>query len=214
MATVAKVWRCAFQSSTGGVLLVNTWHVVTRPTLLTTGDPSAAQVRDVLNTALTTKYKALMPSTISVDLLDVREEVDPATGDIPEEALLTIGAAGTRAVGTYAEPLGLSNLVSFKTNAAIRSGHGRMWIPVIDKDVLTTSGTFTTTGALALAITAFFDELKTNHPISFGGSGWDCEQVVYSRTRRARGDEFFYFDVTAYVRRMTPHWLRSRMTAP
>lgn len=211
---MAAVWRVTYESSSAGVLFVNTHHVVSRPVGLSTGAPSADQVRDALNTALTTKYRALLPSTFSVDVLDVREEVDPASGDIPEQSSMAIGLAGTRAVGTYETPLGLSQVVSFRTNAAVRSGHGRMWIPVVDKDVLSTSGQLITTGALATATTAFFDELKSTHTITDGGNSWDCKQVVYSRTRRARGDEFFYFDVTAYIRRLTPHWLRSRQSAP
>lgn len=209
-----KVWRCSYQSSMSQVLIVNTFHVVTRRAVALSDDVTAAAVRDALHTALTTKYRALMPNTVSVDLLDVREEVDPAGSAIPEEATQTIGLLGTRAVGTFGEPIGLSQVVSFKTNAAVRSGHGRMWLPVIDKDTLTTTGVFTTTGAFATAITAFFDELKSNHGITIALDSWIASQVVYSRTRRARGDANFYFDVTAYVRRMTPHWLRSRQTAP
>jgi hypothetical protein len=196
------------------VLFVNTFHVVSRRAVALSDDVTADAVRDALNTALTTKYRALMPTTFSVDLFDVREEVDPAGGAIPSESSLTIAAAGTRAVGTFGEPLGLSQVVSFKTNAAIRSGHGRMWIPIVDKDVLNTSGQLITTGALATATTAFFDELKSNHGVTIVADSWTLSQVVYSRTRRARGDANYYFDVTAYIRRLTPHWLRSRMTAP
>lgn len=212
---MATVWRCSYESTRLGVTFVNTFHVVGRPTL-PADDPSADTVRDVLNTALTTKYRAVLSNDTTLQTLTVREELDPSSHDIPRESVLTIGALGTRAVANTNMPPSMTLLATIRTNAAVRSGHGRLFLPPpIEQGALTANGIWLTTNGYWIASNTFMAELINDHTFTvLGVPAGSIDPVVYSRTRRLRGDSNYYFDVTAYVLRTIPHWLRSRATAP
>lgn len=212
---MARAWRCSYESTRLGVTLVNTFHVVGRPTL-PADDPSASTIRDVLHTALTTKYRAVASTDTTVNTLTVREELDPASTGIPEEAVQTIGLAGTRTVADTNLPPSMTLLATIRTNAAVRSGHGRVFLlPPVEQAALTGSALWRTTNAYWINSVTFMAELIQDHTFTvLGVPAGSIDPVVYSRTRRERGDANYYFDVTAYVLRPNPHWLRSRATAP
>lgn len=214
---MAKVFRCAYNSDQAtGVRYVNTFHVVARPGF-DGSEASSAAVRDALHTALTTKYRAVLPTDVTVQSLVVREELAPTDSGVPDEASQTIGLAGTLALSGDRLPIPLCALATFYTNAAVRSGHGRMFLPNPGQaaNLQSTSLWDTGTAWFGTALPAFLNELKANHSAAIAGhSDATCSQVIYSRTRRGRGDAAYYFDVVSYVVRQQAHWLRSRMTAP
>jgi hypothetical protein len=212
---MATVWRCNYDSIRGGVGIVNTFHVVARPDS-GSDDPSADTVRDVLDAALTTKYRALLTADATVLDLTVREELAPGSSDIPRESVKTIGAAGTRTVTDTNLPNSITQLVTIRTNAAVRSGHGRLFLPPpVNSNALTATGIWRATDAYWINATTFMTELNLNHNWTvLGLPVGHLSTIVYSRTRRARGDSAYYFDMTGYVQRTAPHWLRSRSTAP
>lgn len=211
---MAQVYRCSYESTRRGVKIVNTFHVVARQVGGETGPSSADSVRDALHAALTTKYRALLDAVATVDDLLVREELDPSSGGIPAQSLQSIGLAGTRALATAELPPSACIVATFVTNAAVRSGRGRMWYSILDKDNIGATGLVVQAGVCWTNLAAYLDELKTIHHVTGTLGGWDLAQVIYSRTRRARGDANYWFDVTGYVRRPTVHWLESRATAP
>lgn len=213
---MASIWRCSYEvDHSTGVRFVNTFHVVVHDSSLVLGGGSAAQVRDVLHSALTTKYRAILPTNCTVQALVVREELAPGSTAVPEEASQTIGAAGTLSTSGDMLPPPTCILATFYTNAAVRSGHGRMFLPGCGPAAnLTSAGTWDTTTTLWTALAAFLDELKTNHGAGIFGTDFTAHQVIYSRTRRAAGASSYWFDVQSYVRRQQPHWLRSRLSAP
>lgn len=213
---MALQWRCSYSSTyPGGVQVVNTFHVVARPDGGVTTDASASTVRDTLHSALTTKYRACTPSFATVDSLLVRQEVDPTSGDIPPESLQTIGLAGTRTASNNDTPLSMGLLAKLATNAAVRSGHGRMFLPpACDHLALAGGRNWDSTNVYWINSKAFLDELVQSHHAGVVLLGWNLDPIVYSRTRRARGDAAYYFDITGHVMRPAPHWLRSRATAP
>src|SRR5689334_3775947 len=157
---MAQVYRCAYESTCQGVQIVNTFHVVADQASGETGPSSADSVRDALHAALTTKYRAILGSDTTVGSLVVREELDPGSLDVPAMSVQTIGLAGTGGIGPPRAPLSLTQVVAFKTDAAVRGALGRMFIPVADANTLTSSGQFTNSGAWVTAVNAFFDELK------------------------------------------------------
>jgi hypothetical protein len=212
---MATVWRCAYESVRGGALIVNTFHQVWRDDVGGTSPASADQVRDALDTALTTKYKAIMPSDATVQGLAIVEEVDPAGTAVPQSSYKSINAAGSRTPTSLNLSPAVCILVSIKTNAAVRSGHGRMWMPpALGHDTIQAPNTWTTSNAYYTAVTAFMNELNSNHTISVGLTNGHLATVIYSRTRRERGDSNYYFDMTGYAIRSDQRFLRSRLTAP
>jgi hypothetical protein len=212
---MATVWRCSYESTRAGVTVVNTFHEVARPDS-GSDDPSADTVRDVLHAALTTKYRAVLPTDAIVQSLTVREELAPSDTGIPRESVQTIGLAGTRTISDTNLPMSMSLLATIRTNAAVRSGHGRLFLPLpTQQSTLTAAGIWRAADGYWIASGAFMTELNLNHNWTvLGLPVGHLSTVVYSRTRRARGDAAYYFDMTAYVLRTAPHWLRSRSTAP
>ena len=157
----------------------------------------------------------MLPTNVTVQSLVVREELAPGSTAVPEEASQTIGLAGTLSTSGDMLPPAMCILASFYTNAAVRSGHGRMFIPGCGPSAnLASTGLWDTSTALWTAVAAFLDELKTNHGAGLFGTDFTAHQVVYSRTRRAAGASAYWFDVSSYTRRAAPHWLRSRLTSP
>lgn len=100
-----------------------------------------------------------------------------------------------------------------KTSAAIRSGHGGMFIPPgLSSTFLTGDGlNWSTSGDYWVNAGALGDTLLDGHDWDnlIGGTGHES-YVIYSRTRRAAGATTFAFDVTAVIRNPVPTWLRSR----
>lgn len=213
---MASIWRCSYVSHhSSGVQFVNVFHVVNHDTSLIGHDATADDVRDALHTALTTKYRAILPTTVTVDTLVVREELAPGSTSVPSESSQTIGAAGTLTTSGDQLPVPVCNLVTLYSNAAVRSGHGRLFLPgCVGAGNLDTNGNWDMATAYQTAVTAFMDELKATHT----HSGWTSDQlmhlVVYSRTRRAAALANYWFDVVSYTKRTQPHWLRSRLSAP
>lgn len=215
---MARLWRWAYNSDhNSGVRIVNTGYVVTTEDFGGGGDGSAAQVRDALHGALTTKYRAMLAADFTVQSLVIREQLKPGDTDVPEEAAQTIASAGTSTGTGDRLPLGCCMLVSIYTNAAIRSGHGRRFVyPGGYASALTSAGIWDPSGGgIWAAVAAFEDEAKLTHSVDTGfGTTATAHPVVYSRTRHGLNLDPWYFDITSYTRRPQPHWLRSRMTAP
>lgn len=214
---MSKQWRCSYTSvSSEGIEIVNTFHVVDQPTPASSGDASADQVRDTLDAALTTKYRAILGTSDLLQTLTVRQEVDPGSGDVPEESVKSIGLNGTR-TGVTTKDLsgGLCMLVAVNSNAAVRGGKGRMWMPPAwTSSVVTAGGIWASSSLYWVNVKAFMDEMLVTHNTGGSVNTYDINWIVYSRTRRARGDANYWFDVSGYTMRPAQHFLRTRTTAP
>lgn len=213
---MAQVYRCSWNSDTDtGVRIVNVFHVVSRPQGIENNAESAAAVRDALIAALKTKYKATLQTDCILQSLVVREELAPDDTSVPDEASATIAEAGTQVPSGDRLPWGCCLLATLYTNAAVRSGHGRQFLsPGISASALTASKTWDTASTAWTNAGTYLAELIAGHSTGTEPTGHDLSCVIYSRTRRARGDAQYYFDVVSYTRRQQPHWLRSRMSAP
>jgi hypothetical protein len=211
-----RIWRCSYDTTNyTGVTIVNTFHVKSVPDLLATSDESAAGVRDALNTALTTKYKAMVASFDTVNALTVREELAPGSSAIPGEAVATIGAVGTRSASDQYLSPGLCALATLDSSAAIRGGKGRMFMPPAYYSAAAASnGTWLSSNSYWTTMVTFLTELLSTHHSGTTDLGHNLVPVLYSRTRRARGETNYAFDLTGYRLRTKQHFLRSRTTAP
>lgn len=208
---MAKVWRCAYKTTWfGGVAVVNTFHVQTDLSLGET-EPSAAAIRDDLNDALKTKYKALIWNAATLDSFTVTEELVPGSTDIPESASVAIGEAGTVALSSSNFPQEGCALLQLRTASASRSSRGRMFLPPFMNEGYVQRDSWVAGGQLA-AINTFADELIATHDVSEDGGAThvNVNTVVYSRTRRGRTLDPYTFLITSYARDPRVHWLRSR----
>jgi hypothetical protein len=200
-----------------GVRMANSFHVMSREKSPYQGVSTAAQVRDELHGKLTTKFKAVIPATITVDALVVREELAPSDNSVPDEAAQTIGAVGTLGVSGDLLPVPTCALLTIYTNAAVRSGHGRMFLPACyTASTLNNVGNFDTGAApFATTLPTLITALLAGFEPNVNGVVTNAASLgVYSRTRRAASLSEWFFDATNIVVRTAPHWLRSRTTAP
>lgn len=209
-----NVWRVAFEStSSDGVQIVNTFHVAGRGGVLVE-KPSADQVRDAMDSAFTTKYRNLLSDNVTFQTITVTEEVDPNGSAVPDQSVKSIALPGNRAIANTKLAGGLCIVAKLATNAAVRSGHGRLFLPPAYADgEVATGGNWYALGQYWSQAKTFLDELMESHDWDLLSDG-HLDPVVYSRTRRQRGDDNWFFDISAYIMRSKQHFLRSRMSAP
>jgi len=141
----------------------------------------------------------------------VVEEVSPTSDDIPEqseEALALVGTLG--APGSDLVPPAMSVWHKFTTATPSRSSRGGTHVPPYQSaSALGTTGEWATSGtpwtaqlALAAAILDAMEDV-------FQTTG-DVNPVIYSRTRRARGQSPFVFALTGVSPSSKVRWVRRR----
>ncbi len=212
---MATIYRCAFQAVLGGAEIINSFHIKKDPDALTT-DVSADDVAGFVSTWLATAWKAVVPEEATVQTLTVREELAPGDSSVPDEGSRSYGTAGTLATGDTVLPRPMCMWVAAHTNAAVRSGHGGMFLPpALASNYLDAGGVIKSTNDYWNAAATLIGDLLAGHDYTIvPSSAGHLSYVIYSRTRRARGDAEYYFDVTSMTRHPEWHWLRSRSTAP
>lgn len=213
---MATVYRIALEA-TGwrGVKIVNTFHVKASDSAPLNPDPSADSTRDMALSAYRDKWKAILTTLDTFDGISVVEEVANPGHDIPQASFGTVGAAGTRTASDQFLSSGLCILAKISTNAAIRSGHGRMWLPpALTSSAAAGTGTWAS-GNVYWTLTQTFLNAVTATQTPGGIFGTQTfEPVVYSRVRRARGEANYYFGITGYTMHTDQRFLRSRVTIP
>lgn len=210
---VSRVARVSFHWSGLGQNGVTTTHWVLQPAH--PADIVQADLDTVLTSLgdnLKTPFKNMLATDFTLnEITAVTEEALPSA--IPVTSAYPVNLSGTRSHTDDRLPLGLSALVALKTNAAVRGGTGRFWAPPpIGSIALGGGHTWDHTQAYWLNVKAFCDALMRG---ATAGDWWALtstrmELIVYSRTRRLRGDVNYYFGVSSYAIRDEPHWLRSR----
>lgn len=213
---MASLFRCALHSQhSSGVDIVNTWHVRTDDGALGLFDASAADVADALTDVLVTPYRACMTAAYTLLSLSATEVLPPGSTDVPDTSGNTIALAGTQTTTGDQLPVPTCLLATIYSSAAIRSGHGRIYLPGgVAASSLNASGRWDPASGTWTAAGTFLTALIAGH----GWTAWlgseTIKAVVYSRTRHAANLSPYYFDASTYTRRDAPHWLRSRATAP
>jgi hypothetical protein len=130
--------------------------------------------------------------------------------DTPSVGESAVGVAGTLGAGTGLLPRECCMVVTLRTAVATRSGRGRMFLPspLYSSNLASQDAWATGTGGWYSAVGTFMDKLMAGVDVTHSTFGHHLSLRVHSR-RHATS-----YDVTSYVRRLQPHWLRSRMTSP
>lgn len=196
---------------------LTTAHVQTDVPIAGT-EPGAAAVLSIVADHFSTtghdmvNFRSGMYSSARLDRIRAREETDPNdTGAVGEVAEETINLAGTQTSSGDVTPDGLCVWCAFRSAAAIRSGRGGTHFPgPVDADRLDSNGLWDTGTAFWTATLALAAKFADDMEDTFQTTG-DVLWVIYSRTRRARGDSPYVFGVTDAVPTAHPRWLRRRM---
>lgn len=200
-----------------GVVTSNTISVVARPPTGRDVEATASEVATALTSAWFTVYRNAVPNTWHSDGNVCREILPPGSTDVPEEAAVASSLAGLITTSGDQLPTPICTLLTLYTNAAVRSGHGRIFLPNPgNASLLAATGVWDSTTSywttalvnLAAAIVA-----GTTYPVTAYPDG-NISAVIYSKARHEANLDQYYFDVNGYNRRAAPHWLRSRMTSP
>lgn len=210
-AVGVKVWRLVFESITpSGVVCINHLHFQTDGEVGAT-EPTASSLLTRLDTEFRGLYRAALAEEDTLRSLALREEVRGS--DVPAPgADVNVGLAGLLATSTNDLPDAMCLVISKKTGIPLRSARGYLALPSPRSSAHLTSarewGSTYLTAANALAA-----KLDDSYDV---GTFPDVmlNPVVYSRTRHNAGLSNYTFKVTAGIARTTPHWRRSRMTAP
>lgn len=204
-----RYWRCAIRSTLYGRTIINTLHVKADPVGVS-GDRGASDLADDVWAWVGTAYKAVLADEGTVNDLTVVEELDPASTAVPDSYVKSVAAAGTLSTPNNL-PVELTMHLQSKTGAAVRGAHGGLFLPPpLSSTFLTGDGLqFNNTSAYWTAAGTLASTLLSGHDWSGVGTGHES-YVIYSRTRRARSEPTYAFDVTSIVRNPLPTWLRSR----
>lgn len=201
---MANDWRVAFRSHKGSELVVNTFCVHTAVVGIDTENASAGDVATAINTWLSAKYLDVLVADYTFDDITVTNLPPPTT----VEAVHTVNSTGTLASGSGDLPQEVAMVVSLRSALANRRGRGRLFIPSpLHSSHLDAPDEWQAGDAYWANVGTLMDAMLAGHDFTAGLGGlvnFHASLRVWSRAGSAS------HDVTSYVRRKQPHWLRSR----
>jgi hypothetical protein len=215
---VASLWRAAWHwTHDTGVVCVNVAHYKARNQNVGINDADAQHVADALAAAQTVKYLAVVSNKFTLNNVVVTEVITPGSGAVPDQGSHAIGTRGSITVSGDLLPIQVATLVSLYTNAAVRSGHGRQFLPNPGfASYLDSTGIYDTTANYwTTLLPPLLTQWLAGFSVSYGtGIDQKCSMVIYSHKRHVALNPNYYFDVITATPRAQLHWLRSRSTAP
>lgn len=206
---MSRVYRATVHAEfNDGTLIEPSLHYQTD--VPTGGDePAPADVADGIWGVWGTQFLACCPPTVSVHDLVVTEQVLPP--DTAVQGSKHVGLNGSIIGSGTGLPRGLVPIINLHTDTVSRNARGHICMPSpLDNSFLVgnnwSSGMIAALDALAAKLDDSFDlgTIIITH----------VNPVIYSRTRRVRGQSPWTFRVTSASTNHVPHWLRSRMTSP
>lgn len=206
-----KVWRLVFKSITpAGVVCINHLHFQTDGEV-GASEPTGSALLTRLDTEFRALYRAALAEEDTLTALELREEVRGS--DVPAPgADVAVGLAGLLATSVNDLPDAMCLIISKKTGIPLRSARGYLALPSPRS-----SGHLNSSrewwGGYLTAAQALAAKLDDSYDVG-GFPDITLNPVVYSRTRHESGASSYTFKITAGIARATPHWRRSRMTAP
>jgi hypothetical protein len=221
---MAKVWRVEVvgDTPTSGLAWMFTLHYQTDMGGAS-GEPPASRIIDEFfdhwgstGTNLSVIAAALAsPNTLRA--VRAREEVDPTGDDVPEQAERAIGIPGTLTISGDHLPIEACMWMKCGTGVASRSSRGGFhWPPTLAPAFLDSSGFWDAASLGASPFSAIppkvIDVLNDVFPEEIGNGS--LKPVIYSKTRRARGQSPYTFQITTAAWRQHVAWLRRRGIAP
>lgn len=179
------------------------------------GGPSSPSDRvDDVSTWLTTKYRALLPTSSVLDVLRLFQIPD-TYGDDSVSVDKLIGSAGTLAGADGVLPREVCLTLSLRSNHTSRRSQGRIEIPSpLNSGCLDSSANWKTDTAYWTNIGTFADALLAGHDLGILGADGHLSTRVYSRRQHQEGKDPKTVDVDSYTRRPRPRWLRRRVSIP
>lgn len=216
---MAKVYRYSVTAMDRGVQCVANLHYQT-DVPIAGSEPSPETVLTQLDQHFSSsgtnmsKWLALMQNGAQLVESRVYEEVDPASDDAPTGARQDYALGGTQgALGSDALPVELCAYISLTTSKLGRSFRGGVHsFPLPSNSLLSGTGTLDTSSGAYVNYTNMATLIVDVLDDVFGTTG-DIKPIIYSRTRRARGESFSE-DITGSRVRTDLRWLRRRATAP
>jgi hypothetical protein len=214
---VATVWRFELETvhvDSGSRFLTTQMYQTDLAPIHT--EPSAeqvlAQIEDHYSTGSDnwTKWLNVMQSQLRLVRAGVREQVAPNSGAIPQTFSKELNLDGLRgSVSGDQLPAAMCVWLHWRTGVSSRSSRGGTHLPpALHPANLTAAGTwdgaYVTEVQMNVLREATIDVLED----VFGDS--DLRPVIYSRTRRARGQSPWTFNVTTAQYSRKPRWLRRR----
>lgn len=210
---MAHVWRFTAHALMGAVDVVHTLHFQTD---LSPGDaePGASDVLDAIGDHL--KPSGGIKYGTIYDLSESDARYDRMS--VVQEVLKPTIAAGfhddVAHIGTNGSPGGLPKelcaYLKLGTEAVSKSGRGGVHSGPATRSVLYDHESFITSSILGTSMAALGDKLKSSFTTGSLISPVTIHPVVYSRTRHARGDTPFTFNITSYQVSAKPRFLRTR----
>lgn len=169
---------------------------------------------DEVDSWLTTKYRALLPSASVLDVL--RGFRIPAVyGDPTDVAEKAFGLAGTLGASDGQLPREVCCVVGLRTNSSSRRKQGRLFLPsTYHSGYVTSAGVWLAASAHRTSINTFFGALLAGHDTTLFHVGAHFSARIYSRQTHKEGVGDKTTDIKRYVIRARPHWLERRQTAP
>lgn len=219
-----KVWRFEVIGKTTALGLFWQFGLHYQTDLGTgSGEPSAQRVLEELEQHFSTSgttlnvFLSAMWANNELTHTRVREEVAPGSDDIPEIFEHDKTGVGTRGtVSTDMLPIELCVWLKNTTGSVGRSARGGFHMPPqlapADLDSLGGWQSSVLAGNLDVVEAAVVDELNDVFPEELGNAS--LIPVIYSRTRRARGQSPYTFQITACAAQGHARWLRRRGVAP
>lgn len=208
---MSTVYRCSLHATRGTLQIVNTFHLAIDSAPIGPGNPTADALAEKVWGHFQFVYAAVLDTASNFDSVSTREEVHPPA--IPSAGFHAGVMAGGRTTPDTDLPTPMCGLIQIKSNAAVRGGTGRNFMPpAISSTELNNSAQWKTSGNYWPQISQYALTLKAG--ISSGSwwtGGWTGKLIVFSPTRFKRGDANYYFDVTDCYADPRPRWLRSRV---
>ena len=215
MATVWRFELTSLDTTSGKDGLTHVHYQTDVP--VASSEPSAATVLDqILQHYSSTghnmsDWQGIMRNSTKLTKARVIEEVTPNSGelaDTAEEALNVVGTRGT--ISGDHLPNEMCFWLAFKSDVASRSARGGTHLPsIIDASELNSIGEWDTGYVNATAMTSLINKIKDDLNDVFASTG-DILPIIYSRTRRARSQSPYTFDLKSIVPSSKPRWLRRR----
>jgi hypothetical protein len=175
-------------------------------------EPDAQSIANKLDTHASSAVKATIRDTGILTSLRVLEELDPASSAVPDSYEKPLNLAGTYFSGTAGDqPDELCAVIHRRTTAPVRGAKGWVFTPSPLGGASISNGLWSTGSVpwgLWSALADKFDEVLDYTGIVPNPSG-KLNPVVYSRTRRRRGESPYTFKVTSAILDRKPRWLRS-----
>jgi hypothetical protein len=195
----------------GGVRIANTICVHDHD--LSSGR-SPGDVANEVDSWLTAKYRALMTSTATVDILRCFRIPDTYGADSTVSNKL-LGLAGTAGAGDGLVPREMTLTLSLRSDHTSRRAQGRLELPTrLSSNDLASGGAWYVSSSWWASVATFADALLAGHDVGTLGVNGHMSTRIYSRAQHREGLDPKTYDINSYLRQPRPRWLRRRVSTP